>query len=218
MRACRQNHHLVRRKTSHLIFFHNGTSRYIEVTLFFCNGCYIDHRPAHNNHLAMGFYSRIDGLLNTRYIRCECSQNYAAFSFAHRFHKSRTYGGFRPSRAWFFYVSRVRHKGQNPFITQFCKLMKVEHLAIHRRLVDFKVPCMNHGPHRCAEINTTGIRDGVVGLNKTNGHTTSLNFVTSGNDVEVLIGYAIFLEFIFHEATYKVSRIDRRIHLAHKIG
>ena len=58
----------------------------------------------------------------------------------------------------------------------------------------------------------------MVRLNKPNSHTTSLNFVTSGNNVEVLIGDAIFLEFILHEATYKVGRIDWRIHLAHKIG
>ena len=62
---------------------------------------------------------------------------------------------------------------------------------------------MDDRSDRGPEIECTGIRNGVIGVDKADFHAAYLYFVTVMNFVQGVIRNVVFFEFPFNEAAYQ---------------
>ena len=97
-----------------------------------------------------------------------------------------------------FGVGTVRHQEQNAAAAQFCKLVHIHLFPVDRGHIDLKVPSMDDRSDRGPEIECTGIRNGVIGVDKADFHAAYLYFVTVMNFVQGVIRNVVFFEFPFN--------------------
>ena len=121
----------------------------------FCN---IDHAAAHNYNLTVEHNCRINSLLDTGYVGCECCQNNAAFA--------------SPTACLIAGPTEL----SEPVVPGFSTFVESDNQALihlcyraqqicaypsngHQLgLVNFKVPCMKNRPDWCIKVYSAGVR------------------------------------------------------------
>ena len=80
--------------------------------------------------------------------------------------KGRTDRLFAHGKAGTFGIRTVRHKGENALVAEFAYTCKVNHFAVNRGRVNFKVACVQNYARRGVQSNRNGIGYRMVCVNE----------------------------------------------------
>ena len=165
----------------------------IQVSAFLGNFCNIDHAAAHNYNLTVEHNRRINSLLDTGYVGCECCQNNAAFASPTACLIAGPTELSEPVVPGFSTFVESDNSANTPFVTELSKFVHIHQTAINWGLVNFKVPCMKNRPDWCIKVYSAGVRNGVICLDETNSHLTNLNFIAGSNRTQTFWRYLYVL-------------------------
>ena len=194
--------------------------RHMEVAQLAGNAHHVDHAPPRQGHFAAVLYGAVDDHLHPADGGGKGGHNNALSLRPHKqgiqrvVHRLLGLGVTGALR-----VGGVCQQGQNPFPAQFREAGQVDHPALCRRHVDFKVAGVDNGSPGRVDGQGHRIGNGVVHMNQLHIHAAQLNVgacrrhVKLGGAVQVVL-----LQLALNQPNGQRRAVHRHVQLFQQIG
>ena len=166
--ASRGNEHRgLRRVVPQVFNVDEGSLRHIDIPQLAGNIHDSHHAAAFHHHLAPVFVRRVHHLLNPVHIGSKGGHDDAPVLVLRengvKCLSHRTLGHGESGTDG---IGTVCHQGQHALLAQLRKALQVNGIPKHRRVVNLKVSCVQHGSHRCKYGQGGCVLDAVVCLHE----------------------------------------------------
>ena len=115
-------------------------------------------------------------------------------------------------------VGGIRQQGQHALLAQLGKAAQVDHGALGRGHVNFKVAGVDNGPRRAVDGQGHGVGDGVVHVDELHVHAAQLDMAARRGDMEVRRAQVVLLQLALDKADGQGGAVHRHVELFHQIG
>ncbi len=154
----------------------------------------IDHAAPFHNHLSSILMRGIDDLLHPVHIGGKGRDNQPrTLMIVENRVKRLAHRALRLGKTLALRIGGITHQRQNALFPQFRKALQVNGLAVHRRIIHFEIPRMDHGSGRRMDGQGSGIHNAVVGLDKLNPKLSQIHGLPEFNHLALRMPQQIVL-------------------------